>query len=112
MSIHNDRRKYGTDEEREEWRQDLIREYRTEQAGLYHTDEEEYNCENCRHNTYLYTRANGVQVFECPFSTCEYEEVEALEFSADIDTPGKWQDKDGEWHEGRIPQKGGCHGNS
>ena len=34
MSIHNDGRKYGTDEEREEWRQDLIREYRTEQAGL------------------------------------------------------------------------------
>lgn len=32
-----------------------------------------------------------------------FDEVEALEFSADIDTPGKWQDKDGEWHEGMIP---------
>lgn len=28
----------------------------------------------------------------------------ALEFSADINEPGKWQDKNGEWHIGRITE--------
>lgn len=32
MSIHNDDRQYGNEEEREEWLQELKREYRKEEA--------------------------------------------------------------------------------
>lgn len=31
MSIHNDERQYGTEEEREEWLQEMKREYRQEE---------------------------------------------------------------------------------
>lgn len=29
----------------------------------------------------------------------------AIEFSADVNEPNKWQSKDGEWHTGKIPTK-------
>jgi len=32
-------------------------------------------------------------------------EVIALEFSMDIDCPGRYQTSDGEWHIGQIPSK-------
>lgn len=35
--------------------------------------------------------------------TITSDEVQAVEFSFDIDKPSKWQDKDGNWHEGIIP---------
>lgn len=60
------------------------------------------DCENCIHR-----KENGCEVWECEFSPKKekaveeipYEEVTAIEFSADIDKPSKVQTKDGEWHE-------------
>ncbi len=33
------------------------------------------------------------------------DDIQALEFSTDIDRLGKYQTKDGKWHEGKIPLK-------
>ena len=32
------------------------------------------------------------------------DDIQAIEFSSDINKPGRYQTKDGEWHEGRIPE--------
>lgn len=79
MSIHNDYRRYGTEEEYEEWKQELISEYRWEQSGLYCNDDDIPNpdmCDSCKHNKYLYTKADGTKVWECDTHECEYEEIE------------------------------------
>lgn len=34
------------------------------------------------------------------------DECVALDFSADVDEPSKWQDTSGQWHIGRIPTGG------
>lgn len=43
---------------------------------------------------------NLTEVIKEPTDDCV-----AIEFSADINEPNRWQSKDGEWHTGKIPTK-------
>jgi hypothetical protein len=47
MSIHNDDRQYGSDEERAEWKRELISEYQREGAFDDDVDDDVDFCEWC-----------------------------------------------------------------
>ena len=63
-------------------------------CGSWHTFNDNF-CSNCGAD--MRALANTAKE---PTDDCV-----AIEFSADINEPNKWQSKDGEWHTGKIPTK-------